>query len=427
MGNEHVKIKPKILAVFIVAALFSVSLKAQTLSIEECQQMARENYPSISRFGIIEQSTKYNLSNAAKAYFPQFALSGKATYQSDVTRVDIEIPGIEIPFPDKDQYQVTAEVNQLIWDGGKTSARKENLKAAAETDKQQVESELYALRERVNNLFFGILLLDEQLEQQSQLDDELQRSYNRVQSYVQNGIANDADLSAVKVEQLKAGQQRIQLEATLNAYQQVLSVLVNRKIDKNVVLQKPQMENQPASIVINRPELNLFAAQQTQLEVQKSSLRTGNMPIIGAFAQGGYGKPGLNMFKNDFSPYFIGGIRFSWNFGNLYTYSNDKKNIDLQKSLIDSQRETFLHNLRTQIPLQQNEIDKYYKTMQDDDEIIRLRKIIKDAADAKVENGTMTVTDMLRELTEYELAKQAKTVHEIQYLMSIFSLKQTTN
>jgi outer membrane protein TolC len=387
------------------------------------------------RLDIVEQSKKYNLANAAKAYLPQVALSAKATYQSEVTKIPIDfsqvpipqLAALEIPVLDKDQYQVVAEANQLIWDGGKTAARKEMLSAGAEADKQQVESELYAIKERVNNVFFGILLMEEQLRRQGELETELQRNYEKVQSYVNNGVANDADLSAVKVEQLKAGQQRIQLESSLKAYRQVLSVLIGKKIDENARLLKPEIGEQATDIAINRPELNLFAARQAQLDQQKKILKTNNMPVIGAFVQGGYGKPGLNMFKKEFTSFFLGGIRFSWNFSNLYTYSNDKKNIELQKIQIDSQRETFLYNLNTQIPLQQNEIDRYRKTMKDDDEIIRLRKIIKDAAEAKVENGTMDVLDMLRELTEFELAKQAKSVHEIQCLMSIYNLKQTIN
>lgn len=151
------------------------------------------------------------------------------------------------------------------------------------------------------------------------------------------------------------------------------------------------------------------------------------MPQIAAFAQGGYGKPGLNMFYNKFNPYLIGGVKLSWNFGNLYTLSNDRKKINLQQATLESNRETFLHNINMIIPQQQIEIDKYRKTMTDDDEIIQLRKIIRESAEAKVENGTMNVSDMMREVTAEEAAKQAKLLHEIQYLMAIYKLKYTTN
>ena len=406
------------------------SIKAQTLSIEDCQRMARENYPAIARYNVIENVKNFNLENANTAYFPQLSLNAKATWQSDVTKIDLELPQnfppLAIPVPDKDQYQVSAQLNQLIWDGGKVAAQKENIAANAEVEKQKLETEIYSLQERVNNVFFGALLLKEQLQQQATLEKELQRNYEKVQSYVTNGVANDAALSAVKVEQLKAGQQRIQMESGLDSYLRILSVLIGQQVDNETVLEKPAVDLL-LSNSINRPEIKLFEAQENLLNSQKSALNARNMPVIGAFAEGGYGKPALNMFENKFNPYFIGGVSLSWNFGSLYTFKNEKKSIEQQKIAIDSQRETFLYNLNMQLPQQQNEIEKYRRTMLDDNEIISLRTQIKNAAEAKVENGTMTVSDLLQEINALEIARQAKSLHEIQYLMSIYNLKFTTN
>ena len=415
------------LSMFLACAF---SIKAQTLSIEDCQRMARENYPAIARYNVIENVKNFNLENANTAYFPQLSLNAKATWQSDVTKIDLELPQnfppLAIPVPDKDQYQVSAQLNQLIWDGGKVAAQKENIAANAEVEKQKLETEIYSLQERVNNVFFGALLLKEQLQQQATLEKELQRNYEKVQSYVTNGVANDADLSAVKVEQLKAGQQRIQMESGLDSYLRILSVLIGQQVDNETVLEKPAVDLL-LSNSINRPEIKLFEAQENLLNSQKSALNAKNMPVIGAFAQGGYGKPALNMFQNKFNPYFIGGVSLSWNFGSLYTFKNEKKSIEQQKIAIDSQRETFLYNLNMQLPQQQNEIEKYRRTMLDDNEIISLRTQIKNAAEAKVENGTMTVSDLLQEINALEIARQAKSLHEIQYLMSIYTLKNITN
>lgn len=414
----------------LLISLFLMStfnVHAQTLSIDDCQTMARKNYPAIARYNVIENVKKFSLANANTAYFPQLSLSAKATYQSDVTKVPIELPHIEIPVPDKDQYQVFVQLNQVIWDGGQVAAHKENIAANAEVEKQKLETEIYALKERVNQVFFGILLLKEQLGQQTTLEKELQRNHDNVQNYIANGVANDADLSAVKVEQLKAGQQRIQLESTLDAYLKVLSVLIGQQVDHQTVFTKPSAELLSEELAINRPELRLFDAQQKLFDAQKSALTAKNMPVIGAFAQGGYGKPALNMFENKFKPYLIGGVTLSWNFGNLYTFQNERKSIEQQKIALDSQRETFLYNLNMQIPQQQGEVEKYRKTMRDDNEIIRLRQVIKDAAEAKVENGTLTISDLLQEINALELAKQAKALHEIQYLMAIYNLKNTRN
>ena len=411
--------------------LNSSLVSSQVITLSEIQKMAEANYPAVAQYGIIEKTKDFSISNANRAFLPQGTLSAQATWQSDVTHIDIDLPEgmppLEIPVPDQDQYRVVAELNQLIWDGGNVSAQKKSLKANAELEKKQLETEIYALRERVNNLYFGILLMKGNLQQQEILESELQRNYKNVQTYVQNGVANEADLSAVKVEQLKAGQQRIQLESALDAYVRMLSVLAGESLDKNMSFTKPDPDIEQISPIINRPELKMFDAQEGAIESQRSLLKARNMPKLGAFAQGGYGKPGLNMFDTDFSPYFSGGIRLTWNFSNLYTLNNDKKKIDLQRQKVNTQRETFLYNLNTQIPQQQMEIEKYRKTMTDDNEIIRHQTLIREAAEVKVENGTLTVSDLMKEINAEEAAKQAKRLHEIQYLMSVYSLKHTIN
>lgn len=406
-----------------------ISINAQQLTLDECHTKAKQHYPAIAQYDIIEQSKDFDIKNANMAYLPQISLGAQATWQSDITKIDIDIPvpiDIDIPVPDKDQYKVTAEVNQLIWDGGVIGAQKKMATADAELQKHKLETELYTLKERVNNLYFGILLLDERLQLHYLLEKELERNYDRVKSYVANGVANEADLSAVKVEQLKSKQDRVEMESSRKAYIKMLSIFIGEELGDKTKLTKP-LANDVNSLVIQRPELQMFDAQQDLINSQKDVLTSKNLPKIGAFAQGGYGKPGLNMFDNKFKTYLIGGVRLSWNFGNLYTYSNDKRKIDLQQAMLETNRETFIHNVSIVIPQQQIEIEKYREQMKDDNEIISLRKLIREAAEAKVENGTMTVSDMLKEMTAEEAAKQAKVLHEIQYLMSIYKLKYTTN
>ena len=171
----------------------------------------------------------------------------------------------------------------------------------------------------------------------------------------------------------------------------------------------------------------MFLAQKATIDAQTADLKSSIMPVIGAFAQGGYGKPGLNMLQNEFDAFFIGGIKLSWNFGNLYTFKNNVRTNELKKMNIESQKGTFIHNLKVQISQQQIEIGKYLRIMKDDDEIISLQQHIKDAADNKVENGTMTVSDMLKELTALEIAKQLRLLHEIQHINSVYALNNITN
>ena len=419
----------KIKLFFNILAFTCVSFSAnsQVLTLQDVQEKAIKNYPAVARYNVIEKTKNFDLANANMAYLPQLSLGVQATWQSEVTKLPIEMPNLDIPIPDKDQYKVFADVNQVIWDGGKINSQKKMITANAEVEKNKLDNEVYSLKERVNNLYFGILLLNEQLELQTALDNELQRNYEVVQSYIKNGVANEADLSAVKIEQLKSKQQRVNKETSRDAYIKTLSILIGEKLSPETKFQKPSDLNQLEVSLDNRPEMRLFKAQQNLIEMQKSVLTSKNLPVIGAFAQGGYGKPALNMFENKFQPYFIGGVKFSWNIGNLYTFGNEKKKIELQQEALNSQRETFLFNLRNQIPQQQLEIEKYKLTMKEDSEIIKLRKLIRESAQAKVEIGTMSVADMLREVTEEEAAKQAKALHEIQYLLSQYTLKNTTN
>ena len=322
----------------------------------------------------------------------------------------------------------------MVWDGGNIRARKEVTRATSEVDKQKLEVDMYAINERVNQLFFGILLLKEQLKQNQLMQEELQRNYDNVAAYVKNGIANQADLDAVKVEQLNNIQQRHTLEATYRAYGEMLKIMINhptpltentlKKPDVNALLYKGEAYS---TEFIRRPELNLFAAQNQQLEAQRKQLTAKNLPRLDLFVQGAYGNPGLNMLKNEFSPYYIAGVRLSWNFGSLYTLKNDRKVIENKRRQLDNNRDVFLFNTRLEMTQQDQAIQSLEKQMQDDDEIIRLRTNIRKSAEAKVANGTLTVTEMLRELTNESLARQSKALHEIQRLMGIYQLKYTTN
>jgi outer membrane protein TolC len=416
-----------LLLLFFLLSAKAFYVLSQTITIDDCHKKAEANYPAIIRFDIIEKTKEYNIANANKAYLPQGTLSANGTWQSDVTSIPIEMPGLQIPTIDKDQYRIVAELNQIIWDGGRVSAQKRSLEANAELDKSQLKNEIYTIIERVNNLYFGILLMKEQLNQLAILEGQIQRNYKDVQTYIQNGLANETDLNIIRVEQLKTGQQRVNMESNLEAYIQMLSVMIGEQLNSDFIFVKPNPVTSLTIDVINRPEILMFEAQQNALESQKSLLSAKIMPTIGLFAQGGYGKPGLNMFDNEFTPYFLGGVRLSWNFSNLYTLKSDKRKIDLQKSAVNSQRETFIQNLNIIIPQQQIEIDKFRKTMKDDDEIIRLHTQIRKVAETKVENGTMSVSDLMKELNAEESAKQAKVLHEIQFLMSVYSLKYSTN
>lgn len=404
-----------------------VALFGQQITLEECRKKTQNNYPLVRQYGLIEKTKEYNLDNVSRGNLPQFSLSGKATYQSDVTKLPINIPGINIKGQAQDQYQVMLEVKQNIWDGGEIHVQKELAKATSDVDRERLNIDMYALNERVDQLYFGILLLDEQLKQNRLLQDELERSFKQVTAYVENGIANRSDLDAVQVEQLNTRQKQVELTSSRTAYLKMLAVMIGEELTSRTELLKPTESTIPILGGVRRPEMQWFEAQNQRLDVQKESLKVRNLPRFGAFVQGAYGNPGLNMLKNEFTPFYVAGVRLSWNFGGLYTMRNDKKLIDNSRLQLMSNRDVFLFNTLLQATQQSTTVTSIREQMRDDEEIIRLRTNIRLAAEAKVANGTLTVTEMLREITSESLARQAKALHEIQLLMTIWQLKYTTN
>ncbi|GAP71285.1 outer membrane efflux protein [Candidatus Symbiothrix dinenymphae] len=416
---------------FLSFGFLACSAAFGQVSIEDCYDKARANYPQIKQYGLIERARGYNLSNVSKAWMPQAQLSAKATYQSDVTSIPIDfsklgMPGVSIPSIDKDQYGATLEISQTIWDGGLTGAKRKGIRAKAEAEEREVDVTLYAVRERINQLFFGILLCNAMLEQNKLFQDELQVNHDRINNLMQGGLANQADLDAVRVEQLKAKQGFTQISHSRKAYLEMLSAFIGEKLDEAVRLQKP-VALQVVSPDINRPELSLFDANLKSLDAAKSEIDAGLMPKFGLFLTGGYGKPGLNMLESEFSAYYIGGVRLTWNIGSFYTRKNSLNLLESNRNAVQTQRETFVFNTSLNKTGKENEIDKYRELLKTDDEIIALRNSVRRAAEAKVENGTLTATDLMHEANAEQLARQDKIVHEIEWLQAIYNLKFITN
>lgn len=399
------------------------SLRAQ-LTLDACHRQARENYPLIRQYGLIEQAAQYNVDNASKAYLPQVSLSGKVSYQSDATRLPFDLPGIDVNFMPKDQYQVMLQVRQSLWDGGETKWRKQLVRTGAQVDTEKLNVDMYALNERVNQLFFGILLLDEQLEQNRLMQDDLERTHRTVSACVENGTANRSDLDEVAVEQLSTRQQRVSLEASRRAYTVMLALYLGHNPDEQLQLVKP-VPVEPESGLNDRPELRWYDAQTARLTVQDASLKTGFMPRLGLFVQGAYGNPGLNMLEDKFKAYYVAGVSLSWNLGRLYTLKNDRRLLENNRLMLEAGRNTFLFNTGLEATRQEADVRALRRQMEDDDEIIRLRTRIRQASEVKLQNGTLTVNDLLRDITAENMARQQKALHEVQLLMKIYDWRHT--
>lgn len=415
----------------IISLCIASSLLAQSLTIEDCYEKAYDNYPNVKQLDLIELSAKYTLINATHAYFPQLSIKASATYQTQVLEFPFAIPGADLPTFSKDQYQAYIELNQIIWDGGAISAQKKNIIEKTKVSLYQQGVDLYTLRERINDIFFGILLMDGQISQIGTHILDLQTNYQMVENGILNGVANSSDLDIIRVEQLTIGQKKTHLEGIKKAFLQMMSLIIGEQINENTRLVKPIPEGvENNSTLTNlllsenkRPELKLFDAQTNELESQRKFLMSKNMPQIGLFIKGGYGRPSLNMMSNDFDKYAIGGLRLSWNFGNLYNLKNDKKIIAVNQQRINANKESFIMNTNIASTQQGYEIEKYIKIMKDDDSIIELRERIRKAAEKELENGTITASDLVRVALKEEVAKQEKILHEIELLKAIYELK----
>ncbi len=407
-----------------IALTLSCGAAAAQLTVEECWDLARANYPLIERMGLIEQAQHYTVQNASRGYLPQLQLTARATYQSDVTTISLEVPGIEIPTLPKDNYDAKIELQQVIWDGGRIGAAKQNAVTAADVSRQSLEVDLYSLRERVNQLFFGVLLLDGQLEQLKLTQDDLARNYDRVSALIKGGVANRADLDAVRAQQIEMEQNRISMSSSRESYMAMLGMMIGREGEQKLT---PPAGGDVSSSQINRPELWLMDAQDANFQAQLKNISSKNLPTLGAFVQGGYGKPGLNMFKTTFEPYYVAGLRLSWNFGSLYTKKNEKRLVDNSRQGVAAQRETFLFNTRMQLVAEQRKIGNIKALMLQDDELVTLRGNIRRSAEAKVENGTMSGVELMREVTAENLARQARVLHKVQLWQAIYEMKTTTN
>ncbi|WP_304342673.1 TolC family protein [Chryseobacterium koreense] len=412
----------KLLLVF--AAIFFTaadSFAQQSLTIEKCFELAKQNYPLIKRNKLISQSKEYTVENASKGWLPQINISAQATYQSEVTQIPISIPNLSITPLSKDQYKVLANINQAIYDGGMISNQKKIAAIEAETELQKNEVELEKLKDRITQIFFGIILTDQQLKQTQLTKNDVENGLKKAEAQLKFGTIFQSNVDLMKAQLINLEQKQIELQSVKSNFIQILSYFIDLNLDENTLFITP--ERLLANLENNRPELKLFNLQQKLSESQKSLIKGKNIPKLGAFVQAGYGKPGLNMLKNEFAPIFIGGLQLNIPISGFYTRKNELALIDIQQQEIDVQKENFLFNQKFSTIQNNNDLEKIQKLIDKDSEVVPLRESIKKAALAQLENGVINTSDYLREVNAEEQAKVSKIQHEIQYLLTQYSLK----
>ncbi len=409
--------KRLLLLLLIAFSLFASAQPLQQLSLTTAWELVQKNYPAVKQKDLVRQTAGISVENLQKGFLPQFSISGQATYQSDVTSVPISIPGFSIEAPNKDQYKLVADVNQLIYDGGLTREQKTLQQLNAKVEDQKVEVELYKVKERINQLFLSILYLDEQLKQVELVKKDIETGIKKVEAQVQNGVAFKSNLNMLKAELLKTGQRTVEISTSRKGLVAALSLFVGLELNEQVQLEQP-VSMLVADHNIDRPELKLYTEQENLISQQDKLIQAKNQPKASLFAQAGYGRPGLNMLKNEFAFYSIGGLRFNWSLGGLYTKKKEKEQVQVNKKIVEVQKETFLLNTNAQLKQHQAEIDKLQQLISSDEEIIALRKTVTEAAKAQLENGVITANDFLKEVNAEDMARQSLITHRVQLLQS---------
>lgn len=412
----------------IIIGLIMLPIMLQAQTLEECQRAAENNYPLIRQYGLIDKTTELTVDNIQKGWLPQVSALAQVTYQSDViswpdqmktmmTGMGIDMKGLR-----KDQYKIGVDVNQIIYDGGALSSQKAIAREQGSVQKAQNDISMYQIRNRVNEMYFSLLLLNEQIKLNNDLQKLLEGNERKLTSMVNGGTASKSDLQSVKAERLNAVQQATNLTSQKQMLQRILSAFCGmevRDVRKPVVPYKGARKRSE-----HRPELTALDAQIGLLNAREKALDAAMKPKLGIFAQGYYGYPGLNMFEDMMSHNWslngIIGARLTWNIGALYTRKNDKAKLQLQRSLTESNREVFLFNNNLEQIQQNDNIERFRKLMAGDEEIISLRSAVRKSAESKLSHGIIEVTDLVREINAENAARVQMSVHEIEMLKEMY-------
>lgn len=419
--------------IMISLALIMLSSVSRAQTLEECQQAAEKNYPLIKQYGLIAKTTQQTVKHIQKGWLPQVTASAQATYQSAVTAWPESMQsiyqqmGLNMKGLRKDQYKIGVDLQQTIYDGGAISSQRNIAQQEGKVQEAQTETNLYQVRRRVNEMYFSLLLLNEQIQLNEDVKTLLLSSEKKLSAMVKGGTAATSDLDNVRAERLSVEQQNENLKQQKQMLQRMLSVFCGLEVNNT---QKPAPV-QIASSVNNRPEMRLYNSQLELTEAKEKALDIQLRPKLGLFAQGFYGYPGLNMFEDmmnrKWSLNGIVGIKLSWNVSAFYTHKNDKARLSAQREMIENAREVFIFNNKLE-EIQQNEnINRYQTMMKSDDEIIVLRTNVRKAAESKLTHGIIDVISLLREINNENAAKTQQSIHEIDMLKEMYNLKYTNN
>lgn len=404
---------------FLMGIGLSTMSQSQTYTIQEFEALTIKNYPLVKQAPILNHSAQLNIDNIKKTLYPQLSFNGQGTYQSDVTSISLPIAGFKANPLSKDQYKAVAELQQTIYDGGLNKKMQALANAGAQLDILKNEVDIYKFKERVTQLYCTVLYTNEVINQINLIQKDLENALQKIEALYKNGLVFNNNVLQIKAQLLKNNQKLDEAIAAKRIVLDALELLANISISNNAVFETPEnIEINSKDMVLSRPELLLFDAQNLSLEKQLGLINAKTNPKLGAFLQTGYGKPGLNMLQNEFDWFSIGGIKLQWSLGGYYTAKKEKVILQNQAALLKNEKETYTLNNLVQLKQQGNEIVKLEKLIQSDNQIITLREQIKNTSLVQLNNGVITANDYLKEINEYDLAKQTMVQHQTQLIQS---------
>ena len=422
--------RKKLLLLSVLAVLFP-AVRAQ--SLEECRQAAEHNYPIIRQYDLIARTTELTVRNIQKAWFPQISVTAQGSYQNKVTAWPENLQGLfaqmglQLQGLSRDQYKVGIDVRQTLFDGGAIGSRREIARGEGAVQAAQTEVDLYKIGQRVHEMYFALLLLDEQLRLNADANALLRSNEQQLAAMLKSGTASAGDFENVKAERLSAEQQQTELLSQRQTLQRLLSLFCGIPVDS---IRRPAVPNLPSG-ENKRPELRLFDCRLQLTDAQEKALDAQLLPQLGLFAQGYYGNPGLNLFedmmKRRWSWNGIAGLKLTWNLSALYTHRNEKSKLRVQRELIENARQQFLFNNRLDETQQSENIRRFRAIAQRDGEIIALRTAVRKAAESKLAHGIIDVNGLLREINKENAAKTQQAIHEIDMLKAMYDLKFSHN
>ncbi|NOU45878.1 MAG: TolC family protein [Bacteroidales bacterium] len=393
-----------ILIGFFVLFITGYDTQAQTTrsvySLNQLMDSAINHFPVSSQRLVYDRNTQLNQENIEQTFYPTMQLNGQVSYQSEVTQLKIPIQGFTAPEMAKDWYKLNLDISQMIYDGGSRKSQREietfNFKGQVNNVLQQE----FHFKEMISKIYFRILLFDKSIGVLKSSAKSLQGTLDEMQAALKGGTILQADVNAIKAEYLGLYQKIQEAESNKMAAIDLLSVYTAVPVKANDSLLIPPVSDD--FIYVNlRPELTQLKLQQEKLGKMKSLLGAKQRPIVQAYGQLGYGRPGLNMLEDDFKGYYIAGLRLNYKFWDWNTTNREKQLLGLQQQVLESEKENFDLNLRANFASQLQEIEKLKNLIETDKEIIALQETVVEASKKRLKSGTITTAAYIQEFEKY--------------------------